>query len=114
MYLQENEKNILIHAICLEMNSLTTILAEKNNCPSESIARFENRLNVLTSALQQLNDFIIIEFDEIQSYHIRYAIALRLTALMDGLLSDELMTDIYFDLFKDEVYTLLNLYKRLQ
>ncbi|MBE5952232.1 MAG: hypothetical protein E7260_11745 [Lachnospiraceae bacterium] len=114
MILNDYEEMLLKHAARLEITTITSILANKNKYPETSVAKFENGLHVLTSALQRIDDCLVVEFDDEESYHLRYAIALRLRALMDGLLSDELMTDEHYDMFESEVNTLLKLYKILQ
>lgn len=117
MFLSAYEKTLLNKTISMEIDTIKSILVDNSSTgklPQESIAHFENGLYILSNVLQHIDNYYIVEFDEEQSYHIRYAIALHLRTLMDALRSDELMTDEIYEVFSDAVNTLLILYKRLQ
>lgn len=118
MYLSIYERILLSQSIGYELDTIETILSNntsRHELTPENIAHFENGKRVLSAVLQQINtNFFAVDFDDEQLYHLRYAVALQLEALMDALLADEPMSPDEYEILSDAVNTLLLFYQRFQ
>ena len=118
MYLSIYERALLSQSIGYELDTIETILSNSTSAREltpENIAHFEHGKLVLSAALQQINtNFFSVIFDDEQLYHIRYAVALHLKALMDALRADEPMSPDEYETLSDAVNTLLLFYQRFQ